>query len=340
MNEPNKVSLRLSFDEIYSTLNQILLSRQFSIDDAALSSRLFTETTQDGVYSHGLNRFPRYLHDVEMGYIIPINKPTKIEAFGQFEIWNGNQAPGNTTAYKIMQRCIDLASNNVLGIIALRNTNHWLRAGSYGWQAANQGCAAICFTNTEPNMPAWGAASPLLGNNPLVIAVPDKNPMVLDMAMSQFSFGKLELLVQDEKKLPMQGGFDMRNQLTNDPAEIIKSKKALPIGYWKGSGLSMMLDMMASILSGGKSTADIGKQSGEYGVSQFFMAINLKKTNQSEHATRIISELKSNLSEASPMDKNSTIRYPGQQVLRIREENKQKGIPVPESLWETINNLK
>ena len=90
-----------------------------------------------------------------------------------------------------MERAIALGREHGMGCVALANTNHWMRGGTYGWQAVDAGAIGICWTNTMANLPAWGAAEPRVGNNPLVIAVPHaRGPVVLDMAMSQFSSGR------------------------------------------------------------------------------------------------------------------------------------------------------
>ena len=150
----------------------------------------------------------------------------------------------------------DRMAHHGIGCVALRNTNHWMRGGSYGWQAADQGMIGICWTNTLPNLPPWGGTKPTLGNNPLVIAVPrDEGHVVLDMAMSQFSFGALETYRKRDEQLPVVGGFDGHRRI--DVLTLARSKRRsrpLPIGYWKGSGLSLMLDMAAGTSSDGVET--------------------------------------------------------------------------------------
>src|ERR1700674_2717218 len=132
-----------------------------------------------------------------------------------------------------MDRANALSREQGMGCVALANTNHWMRGGTYGWQAAEAGVIGICWTNTLPNLPAWGAATPRLGNNPLVIAVPrGRNAgahVVLDMAMSQFSYGALASYRMRGESLPVPGGFDAEGLLTRDPAAIAASRRPLPI---------------------------------------------------------------------------------------------------------------
>ena len=132
-----------------------------------------------------------------------------------------------------------------------------MRGGTYGWQAADAGLIGICWTNTMPNLPPWGATEPCIGNNPLVIAVPRaKGQVVLDMAMSQFSYGALESYRTRGQMLPVDGGFDEHGNLTRDPAAIESTQRLLPVGYWKGSGLAVVLDMVAAMLALTRTRAD------------------------------------------------------------------------------------
>src|ERR1035437_10196348 len=95
-----------------------------------------------------------------------------------------------------------------MGCVALANTNHWMRGGTYGWQAAEAGAIGICWANTMPNLPPWGGVEPALGNNPLVIAVQRAGEhVVLYMAMSQFSYSTLESYKNQGEMLPVDGGF-------------------------------------------------------------------------------------------------------------------------------------
>jgi 3-dehydro-L-gulonate 2-dehydrogenase len=269
--------LRVAYDDLYQALERAMQHLGLQGDRASLCARLFAETTRDGVYTHGLNRFPRFAEMVANGCIDVTAEPTRVAGAAALERWDGHLGPGNLNAHTAMQRAIELARQHGLGGVALANTNHWMRGGSYGWLAAEAGVFAICWTNTLANLPPWGASTPALGNNPLVIAIPRPAGahVVLDMAMSQFSYGALSSYSAKGQQLPVAGGYDEAGQLTCDPAAIEASKRALAIGYWKGSGLSLVLDMLAAMLSGGNATHDIPQEpTRESGVSQVFLAID------------------------------------------------------------------
>ncbi|MGV3504359.1 MAG: 3-dehydro-L-gulonate 2-dehydrogenase [Adhaeribacter sp.] len=330
--------MRVPFTELKKTLERVLLGQGFSPARARDCARLFAETDRDGVYSHGLNRFPRFLEYIAKGYVDIHAEPRLVSALGSLEVWEGNLGPGNLNARLAMARALDLARLQGIGAVALRNTNHWMRGGSYGWQAADAGCIGICFTNTIPNMPPWGGKTPALGNNPLILAVPrpDGRHVVLDMAMSQYSFGKLELMARENKKLPVPGGFDSGGNLTDDAAQIAESGRVLPIGFWKGAGLSLMLDLLASILSGGKTSAAIGAQGQEYGVSQVFIALQPTGPDQVAYLEKVVHEALSFAKSSQQADARSEILYPGEMVMRNRLENLEAGIPVDDKIWHQV----
>ncbi len=184
---------RISFDDVQSQLAAVLRILGFTEPRGLLCARLFAETTRDGVYSHGLSRFPRFVAMIRNGSVDPAAEPAIVSRFGAMERWDGHRGPGNLNANAAMTRAIALSREHGIGCVALGNTNHWMRGGTYGWQAADAGTIGICWTNTMPNLPPWGAADPAIGNNPLVIAVPRAaGPVVLDIAMSQFSYGAIE----------------------------------------------------------------------------------------------------------------------------------------------------
>lgn len=328
---------RVSYLELFSELRRVLLKEGFSPDRAELSARLFAESSRDGVHSHGLNRFPAYLEYIREGFIDVHAAAEKIEGIGALERWDGRRGPGNINAWLSMERAIALSQTHGMGCVALGNTNHWMRGGTYGWQAAENGCIGICWTNTMPNLPPWGASEPKIGNNPLVLAVPrEDGPIVLDIAMSQFSYGSLNTYRSRKESLPVAGGYDVHGELTTDPDRVLESKRLLPIGYWKGSGLSMLLDLIATLLSGGRSTLEIGEDEGEQRVSQVFLAFDMTalsgKELWKEKVERVIEDLHHSL-RAEGAD---SIRYPGEGTLRRREAYLRDGIPVDPEIWKQV----
>ena len=327
--------LRIPYDELVRTLVLALRNLGFTPARAQECANLFAETTRDGVYTHGIARFPRFAKLIENGAVRPEASPTMVSGFGALERWDGNYGPGNLNAWHTMGRAIALAHQHGIGCVTIGYTNHWMRAGTYGLQAAESGMIGICFTNTMPNMAPWGGSKSVLGNNPLVIAVPRANGahFLIDFAMSQFSYGALDGYVARGEQLPIPGGFDKDGNLTSDPKAIIESNHPLPIGYWKGSAFSMMLDVVAATLSFGQATHQVSADPlREAGVSQVFLAIN-------PAALGPVSTIGDEIIASLHTEPKAKVRYPGERLPATRAENMEKGIPVDEDIWEETRKL-
>jgi 3-dehydro-L-gulonate 2-dehydrogenase len=328
--------LRVPIQELVERLTRALRNLGFEQENAALCARLFAETTRDGVYSHGIRRFPRFAAMVESGLVQPNAVPVRTAQCGALERWDGRSGPGNLNAWRSMERAIALARESGIGCVALANTNHWMRGGTYGWQAAEAGVIGLCWTNTMPNLPPWGGTTPAVGNNPLVLGVPRAGgPIVLDIAMSQFSYGALESYRDRGELLPVIGGFDAAGELTRDPAAIEAAQRPLPIGFWKGSGLAFVLDVIGAALAGGQVTCEIAQDPlRETGLTQIFIAIGGGGfgRNPDEGANAAIQFLQS----SQPAAEGTRIRYPGEHTLRIREENLALGVPVERAIWDEL----
>ncbi|MDE1155974.1 MAG: 3-dehydro-L-gulonate 2-dehydrogenase [Acidobacteriaceae bacterium] len=334
--------VRIPFDELKARVTAVLTRSGMDPQRAALSGELTAGTDRDGVRTHGIARLPRFLAMAREGAIDLKASPTTVASFGSLERWDGHYGPGNLAAYAAMSRACALALEHGVGCVAMARSSHWQRAGTYGWLAAEQGCAALCWTNTIANLPPWGSAQPALGNNPLVFAVPrgDGRHIVLDFAMSQFSYGTLEKYQRNGQQLPFPGGFDEEGRMTTDPAAIQKTYRALPIGLWKGSGLSFVLDALAGMLSGGKITSDLGRTAkDETGVSQIFLAVSPGAVSSFTELDSITARAIDSLHSVAPLSESDKPRYPGESVLRIREENLQQGVAIEDPVWAAFLEL-
>jgi len=327
-------------EEMKGIFYQVLLKNGFSDQKAMKCAQIFTETSVDGVYTHGVNRFPVFIELVQNKYVNPQAEPLLKKALGGVEQWDGNLGAGPLNALHSTERAMHLASQHGIGCVGLANTNHWMRGGTYGWEAAKAGFIFIGWSNTVANMPAWNALDTRLGNNPLVIAVPFNNEaIVLDMAMSQSSYGTLEKAALQKQSLDVYGGFDSKGELTKDPAAILESKRVLPIGYWKGAGLSLLLDLLATILSSGQSVHEISQHEIEHGLSQVFIAVDSTKLGNHSTISAAIYDIIEDYHRSVPIDQSKEILYPGERALRTRKRNLKDGIPVMEDIWERILEL-
>lgn len=338
--EEDSLIIYVAKEEMQAKFTTVLTAHGFSKVKATECAEVFTSNSLDGVYTHGVNRFPKFVEYIKEGVVKVDAEPSLENKTGAIEQWDGNSGPGILNAIIATENAMRLANNNGIGCVALKNTNHWMRGGTYGWQAAKKGFVFIGWTNTIANMPAWGAKDAKLGNNPLIMAMPYKDEaIVLDMAMSQFSFGAMEQAAMNHQSLPVYGGFDKKGALTNNPQAVLESMRPLPVGYWKGAGLALLLDLLATILSGGLSTYEISKEKLEHGLSQIFIAIDISKLNNYSMIGRVTEEILNDYLQSIPVDESKRIVYPGERSYSIRKKNLKDGIPVLKKVWEEIGNL-
>ena len=189
-------------------------------------------------------------------------------------------------------------------------------------------------------MTAWGSKECCIGTNPLIVAIPSNPITMVDMSMSMFSYGMLEVNRLAGRALPVDGGFDDEGHLTREPGVIQKNRRILPMGYWKGSGLSIVLDMIATLLSNGSSVAEVTQDnSDEYGVSQIFIAIEVDRLIDGPTRDAKLQRIMDFITTAERADENVAIRLPGHEFTRLLEENRRNGITVDDSVWAKIQSL-
>jgi 3-dehydro-L-gulonate 2-dehydrogenase len=330
--------VRIPFEAAVEQMKRVLLSRCLDESKAEKVACEMAKSSLEGTYSHGINRFARLVSNIDQGIVRVDVMPEKINGFGAIENYDGQLGLGIINASFCMDRSMELARAHGIGLVAIRNTNHWLRAASYALQACEGGMASMCFSNTMPNMPTWGATDPRLGNNPLTLGFPcEGGDIIVDMAMSQFSYGALELAKLEGREMPMYAGYDTNGILTKDPDEVIASKRILPTGYWKGAALSFILDIFAAGISLGNTTAAVGRLSGdEHGVSQVFIAINFRSIAPKDLTQAILDDAVANLLSSKGDGSDARIAYPGQRRNTVREKNAREGIPVDDGVWAQI----
>ena len=330
--------MRIPYETMVSEFERVLKKKGFKEDRARAAATIFAQNSLAGVYSHGLNRFPRVVEYLEKGEINPDIVAECELKLGAFERWNGHRGFGPLNAKLAMDRACELAKEYGIGLVALGNNNHWMRGGSYGFQAADQGCIGICWSNTCPNMPAWGGKDRKIGNNPIIFAVPRSNGqhVVIDCAVSQFSYGKIEDCKLKGIELPVPGGYDTKGKLTTDPAEIEKTWRVLPMGYWKGSGISIALDLIATVLTNGNSVQTIGTFGDEVGLTQVMIAIDPTKANSVELTDEIVDQIVADVKSSEPVEEGRDVLYPGEPEALTIQDNLANGIPVIEEKWNQV----
>jgi LDH2 family malate/lactate/ureidoglycolate dehydrogenase len=314
-------------------------------EDAETAAAVMSEANLCGVDSHGVRMLPGYITLIRNGRLNPQGQIKVLKETPVIAHLDGDLALGSVVAVHGMQMAVEKAKKSGVGFVLVRNSTHWGRPAYYSTLAAKRGCIGICFVNTESNMPPWGAKEPRIGNNPLSIGAPRASgePVVLDMAMSQAAWSKIVMYSQERRKAPLGWGLDEEGGPTDDPAKILKSKRMVPVGQHKGSGLSLMIDIMTGILSGGKYCAELSEegrgQPWATGYSQAFIAIDIASLIPLNEFQGRVDELVSYVKGAKKAEGFSEITIPGERAWRERALRERDGIPLDEITLGELRTL-
>jgi LDH2 family malate/lactate/ureidoglycolate dehydrogenase len=336
---------RVNVNDLRKFTEKILISAGIRPNDTKTAVDVMLEANLCGVDSHGVRMLPGIVKLIRNGKVNPTGNIKVIKETPVIAHLDGDRVIGSVIGVYAMGMAVEKAKVAGVGLIVVKNSTHWGRPAYYPTLAARKDCIGICFTNTEANMPAWGTKEHKLGNGPLSIGAPriGANPVVLDIAMSQAAWGKIAVFKQLGKKAPPGWGLDSEGNPTDDPDAIMKSGQALPMGQHKGAGLSLMIDIMTGILSGGLNSAELvaeGKnQPWASAYSQTFMAIDISFFSAVEEFQRRVDELIAHVKSAEPCEGFDEILVPGERAWKERAIREEEGIPADALAIDTLREL-
>jgi LDH2 family malate/lactate/ureidoglycolate dehydrogenase len=249
--------------------------------DARTLVEIMVRCDARGISSHGLYRLPSYLAKMVAGGIDPKARPEIIRESGATALVDAHHASGYVAARFAMGKAVSLAEQLGIGAVGVRNSNHFGAAGAYVLQAAERGMIGIATTNASACMAPWGGITRMLGNNPLAFAAPRTNgdPFVLDFALSQVAKGWVRLAYAAKRAIPSGWAMDAQGHPTTDSAEAMRGLLA-PIGMYKGTGLSIAMDLLAGLLVGSTSSGELAPHESTDvpgTTGHFFLALQIER---------------------------------------------------------------
>ncbi|XP_065320295.1 uncharacterized oxidoreductase YjmC-like [Gordionus sp. m RMFG-2023] len=254
-------------------------------DHAIALAELLVTADYRGHFSHGLNRLPMYVRDIESGICKSDCEPTILKETVSTAWVDGNNLLGPVVGMFAMNLAIKKAKATGVGWISCKNSNHFGIAGYYTIMAAHEGLIGMAFTNTSPLQVPTRAKKTILGTNPIAMTAPAKGDdyFCLDMATSTAAVGKVEYHDRQGIPIPKCWGVNKDGLETQNPKEVLQGGGLLPLGGmektggYKGSGLAMMVEIFCGILAGSTYGPNIRKWMNTEKVAdlgQCFVALN------------------------------------------------------------------
>ncbi len=344
---PNEESTSVVFvdaNDACTFASTLLIGRGVSADDAQAVAKCLVEADLRGVQTHGMSRLPIYVKRVEQGLVNPVPNMRLYKPLAACASLDGDNGFGFLVGIRAMQEAIVMAETSGVGVVSAHNSNHFGMAATYLLQAVAAGYFAFVFTNAAKSMPPWGGREGLLGTSPLGAAAPAGKlpPFVLDMSPAIAARGKIRLAEKRSESIPEGYALDENGQSTTDPTAALRGV-VLPIGTYKGSGISMLMEILSGVFSGANFAGDVPDQytvmDRPQNVGHFFMAMKpgLFVTEQGFRARMdtLISRVKAN-PLASGFDE---ILIPGEIEARLENERRKTGIPYACSDLELLAKL-
>jgi LDH2 family malate/lactate/ureidoglycolate dehydrogenase len=311
---------------------------------AATCANDLVQTNLWGIDSHGLLRLPVYSKRLVNGAVSRQPELKPIGGRGGFEVWDGDSGLGYVVGHHSTDRAISLARMHGIGAVAVRNSNHFGAAGLYIKQATEAGMVALAMTNVIPNLVVPGGAKPVTGNNPLAFGAPTglDFPMILDISMSAVAGGKLLLAQEKGEKIPLGWATDREGRPTDDPFVGFKGFLQ-PLGGHKGFGLSLMIDILCGVISGGAFQFDLASMysdpEGPSGTSHTFIVIDPEAMLGREAFESRMQAFYATLKSSPMWETDARMLLPGELEHETMLERRKNGIPVPRSLLDEITAL-
>lgn len=320
-------------DQLKAYAAALLQAGGYAQSHAVRTADILAWANARGVNSHGVLRIPRYIEMVEQGLIDPTADPELLTEDGAMGVIEAARAPGPSAMVSAMDTAIDIASRFNISWCAARNITHAGAIGYFALRAAERGYIGIVMTASGPLMAYHGAKVSGLSTNPISISVPSKDrPLLLDMSTSTVALGKIMHAKDAGTAIPKGWAINAEGEPATDPSKVAT---LTPLGGPKGSGLSLMIEVLSSVLvanpvistvlGGGKGTMN--------GVA---LAIKVEAFGASEVFLNHVAELSKKLKSLPKVPDTDEILLPGERGFRLSETRMRDGIPIADGTLKRL----
>lgn len=331
-------------EERYMKIGQAMLEKVgVSKEHANIQMESLLDADQKEIYTHGLFRLPRYVQQLEQGYIHAQPEMAFVHEGPVVKVLDADYSLGAVAGHMAMNEAIKISSAKGVGVVAVRKSNHFGTAAFFAEMASKQQQIGLVFTNTSPQIAPTGTKKPIIGNNPWSISVPSSlgHPITLDMANSIVARGKMRIAAQKGEQIPLGWALDREGRPTTDPLEAIKGI-VLPIGGYKGYGISLMIEILAGVLTG----SDYAEKMVDLDVNQkrnvghLFISLNIEQFMHFKQFVSRVDELVQFIKNAPRIKEEEEAFLPGEIEWKKKKVNeRQKSVQLSLKTLDALRDL-
>ncbi|MDD3655231.1 MAG: Ldh family oxidoreductase [Atribacterota bacterium] len=345
MTDNKEMAIKVSGSNLYDFCLACFLKIGLSEEHAGILSDTLVQANLRGVDSHGVLRLPVYIERSRIGLISYQKDINIISKNLCVSLIDGENNFGQIVAYYGMKEAIKKADQKETGIgfVGISHTNHMGMAAYYAMMAAKKGMVGIAMSNSPATVAPWGGAQPMLGTNPIAIAIPagKEYPVVLDMATSLVARGKIRLALDNKQEIPLGWALDLDGNPTTDPQKAIKGA-LLPFGGPKGYAISLIIQIFSTILSNSAREMEIKSMydfSGKSEIGIFLGAIKIDCFISRDKFNHEMDELIERIKTSKLAKGNEMIYLPGEIELEQQKKREKEGIPLSKTLYDNLRIL-
>ena len=336
-------------------LASLLLERMgLSQEDAEISAKILITADLFGRQTHGLERLNDYEKGINHLQIVPSATPELIHETPTSALLDAHRAMGHSTAYKAMKLCIQKAKTQGIGMVLVKNSNHYGIAGYYPYMAIQEHLFGLSVSNSEGLVVPTGGKRALLGSNPIAAGMyAEPYPYLLDMSTAVVPRGKVELFRREGKPLENGWAINEQGEICSEPATVsgcISQKTCggiLPLGGigcnyggHKGYGLSLLVEILTGIFACGPTSSDIRRYNRwDDDMSQFFLAIDYAVFEDPHRIEVQLSHYLQMLRDSERMDADVPIQTTGQPEWMLCKKNQKEGIDITDTTYADLIHL-
>ena len=289
----------------------------------------------------GLEKLFRYARRMRNGGIKPAASMRWVREAAATALLDADKGLGYVAARRAMDRAVEMARATGIAMVGVRHSNHFGIAGYHARRAADAGLIGFAMTNAGAEMAPWGSARPVLGTNPWGIAVPRgerRDPIVLDMALTQSGKGMMRWL--ERAGLPMPGHWALTpgGARTTDPRAAMDGP-LLPIGDYKGYGLSLATDVLTGVLTGSRFGGQVFQDDLDYDVAHTLIAIDPEAFMPRPQFEKRLEGLIAEVLAAPAIDPDRPVLLPGEAEQRRARERLRRGVPIDRNTVAGLREL-
>jgi LDH2 family malate/lactate/ureidoglycolate dehydrogenase len=313
--------------------------------DAELVLDSLVQSDLWGHQSHGMLRLPWYAARLRSGAMTAHTEPEALVDGGALLLLDGRAGVGQVLTDIARREAVTRAREHGVGVVGVRNSNHFGTAMYYTRRAAQDGCVAILTTNASPAMAPWGGRKKVLGTNPWSLAAPSPTPsgvVAVDIANTAVARGKIYLARNRGETIPDSWAMDSDGNITTDPTDAINGV-ILPMAGHKGYAITFMMDVLSGALTGSNTATRVG---GPYeadkpsGAGHLFIAINVAAMADTDDYLASVGQLIDEVKTTPLAPGNDEIFYPGELEDRAAQANLSAGgILLPDQTRTDLETL-